>query len=176
MPFSKNRTTSILGAVALAAFVLSANSSEATDPQAPTSYSAEELASIARGKPLYALACASCHNEDGHGCANLAPTLAGTDWVTGSKERLALVVGQGLTGPIEVNDALWNQAMLAYGKHPDLSGEGFNDLLNFLRASWGNQASLYQKGEARSYLEKHSDRDEAWIIEEFEDLGLAPEL
>ncbi len=173
MPFSKHKTSSILGTVALACLFLAGNSAQAKDPQAPASYTAEELASIAKGKPLYAIACASCHNENGHGSVNLGPTLAGTDWVTGSKERLALVVGQGLTGPIEVNDELWNQAMLDYGKHPDLTGEDFNDLLNYLRASWGNEASLYQKGEARSYLEKYSDRDEPWITEEFEDLGLA---
>lgn len=148
------------------------------DPNAVVEYqyTDEDLASISRGEPLYVNTCAICHNTNGRGNPSLAPALAGSDWVTGSKERLALVVGQGLSGPIEVNGELWNQTMPAHGQHPALSGENFNDLLNYLRASWGNNANPFLNEEARSYLEKHSDRNEPWIAEEFEDLGLAPAL
>ncbi len=151
---------------------------EKVDPDAVVEYqyTNEDLASISRGEPLYTNICAICHNQNGLGTASLAPALAGANWVTGSKERLALVVGQGLSGPIEVNDELWNQAMPAHAQHPSLTGENFNDLLNYLRASWGNNASPYEKGEARSYLQKHADRDEPWITEEFEDLGLSPAM
>lgn len=136
-------------------------------------YSDDDLASISRGQPLYINTCAVCHNVNGLGTPSLAPAVAGSKWVTDSKERLALVVGQGLSGPIEVKDELWNQAMPPHAQHPALSGENFNDLLNYMRASWGNNASPYEPGEARSYLQKHSDRTEPWITEEFEDLGLA---
>ncbi|MDQ8188318.1 c-type cytochrome [Pelagicoccus sp. SDUM812002] len=138
-------------------------------------YSEADLDSISRGKPLYQNNCAICHNQNGQGTPSLAPALAGSDWVKGSKERLALVVGQGLMGPIEVNGELWNQAMPPHGQHPALTGESFNDLLNYLRSSWGNNSSPFETGEARSYLQKHSDRNEPWIAEELEDLGLVGE-
>ncbi len=156
-----------LSALSLFTLLLSHSFSQASD-----TYTEEELASIERGAPLYIGTCASCHNENGRGSPSLAPALASSEWVKGSKERLALVVAQGLSGPIEVNGELWNQAMPGYGQHPDLAGERLNDLLNYLRASWGNNASPFNTGETRSYLEKHSGRNEPWITEEFEDLGL----
>lgn len=135
-------------------------------------YSEADIASINRGKPLYQNNCAICHNQNGQGTPSLAPPLAGSDWVKGSKERLALVVGQGLMGPIEVNGELWNQAMPPHAQHPALTGEAFNDLLNYLRASWGNNAEPYQTGEARGYLQKHAGRSQPWLAKELEELGL----
>ncbi|MBK1876551.1 DUF7133 domain-containing protein [Pelagicoccus mobilis] len=142
------------------------------DPNAVVAYqySDEELASINRGKPLYENLCGICHQANGEGHPSLAPELVGVDWVTGDKRRLALVVGQGLYGPIEVGDTLWSAAMPAHGKHASLKGEAFNDVLNYIRSAWGNNASPFEPGEARGYLEEQKDRTEPWIAEEFEDL------
>ncbi|MBD5779731.1 c-type cytochrome [Pelagicoccus sp. NFK12] len=138
-------------------------------------YSDADLAGMERGKASYANLCAICHNQNGEGTPSLAPTLVGSEWVTGSKERLALVVGQGLTGPIEVNGELWNSTMPPHAQHPALTGEKLNDLLNYLRGSWGNNASPFGAGEARSYLEKHNERSEPWTAEELDELDLSEE-
>lgn len=142
------------------------------DPDAVVAYpyTDQQLASINRGKPIYENLCAICHQANGEGHPSLAPELAGVDWVTGDKRRLALIVGQGLSGPIQVGDKLWNSAMPAHGNHPSLKGEAFNDVLNYIRSAWGNNAEPFAPGEARGYLKEQADRSEPWIIEELEDL------
>ncbi|EDY81819.1 Cytochrome c subfamily, putative [Verrucomicrobiia bacterium DG1235] len=132
-------------------------------------YSTTEKASITRGQSLYENTCATCHQSDGLGQASLAPPLAGSEWVTGSKKRLALIVAQGLTGAIEVNGRVWNNTMPPNGMLPNLDGDNLSDLLNYIRASWGNNAEPYQPSEARNLIEPFSNRTALWTVKELEE-------
>jgi glucose/arabinose dehydrogenase len=55
---------------------------------------------------LYNTFCGTCHQRNGKGARGRMPPLAGTDWVTGNKERLITVVLNGLQGPLEINGEL----------------------------------------------------------------------
>ncbi len=95
------------------------------------------------GIALFKTACAPCHGEDGRGVPPIAPPLAGSEWVTGHKDRLLALVLYGMTGPVDVAGRTYKQ--------PDVSGEmpgiAHNDaiddadlaaLLGYIRNAWGN--------------------------------------
>jgi len=95
--------------------------------------------SLERGRVVYESVCALCHNVDGAGKPNQAPPLAGSEWVTGSVQRLIRIPVAGLTGPIEVKGQQWNLAMPAMGAA--LSDDDLAAVLSYMRNSWGNKAS-----------------------------------
>ncbi|MDF1755196.1 MAG: sulfatase-like hydrolase/transferase [Verrucomicrobiales bacterium] len=88
------------------------------------------------GGKLYAMVCTACHQPHGRGAPGLAPPLAGSDWVSGSPDRLARVVLHGLYGPIEVNGESWNLHMPGLGA--GLDDRKLAGLLTYIRRSWGN--------------------------------------
>jgi mono/diheme cytochrome c family protein len=94
------------------------------------------------GRETYALVCAACHQPHGGGLANLAPPLAGSEWVTGSPERLARIILHGLYGPVQVNGQTWNLSMPGLGAGGVLDDEKTANVLSYIRRAWGNDAPL----------------------------------
>lgn len=136
-------------------------------PKAPQ-LTPEQQESVQRGQRLYATYCAACHQADGRGAPSLAPTLNGVDWVNGSPERLALIVSQGLHGPIEVKGETWNGVMPPHGALPDFQGQGLADVLSYLRSAWSNASGPVTKAQLQSTLEAHATRAAPWTAEELE--------
>gem|GEM_PF-108169 len=101
---------------------------------------------LSRGAALYQQHCALCHRPDGQGVEDLYPPLAGTNWVTGSKDRLINVLLRGLSEPIEVNGKTYEEAMAPYAHLPD---EELAAILSFIRQSWGNEAGAVLPAEVR---------------------------
>lgn len=130
----------------------------------------EEELSIRRGKELYAAYCAACHQHDGKGMASLAPPLSDSEWVNDSPKRLALVIAQGLSGPISVNGQAWDGVMPAHGKIPALHGEALVDLINFLRSSWANRSGPVDARVIHSALQEFWSRTQPWTAEELEQI------
>jgi len=93
---------------------------------------------ISAGEKVYATNCASCHQGNGKGAPPRYPTLAGTEWVTGDKQRLISVIVNGLEGPIEVNGEPYNGAMPS---HDFLSDEEVAEVATYIRQNFGNDAS-----------------------------------
>ena len=94
-----------------------------------------------RGKVLFELNCALCHNTDGSGKPGQAPALAGSEWVvTKGVNRLIRIPQVGLVGPIKVKGEDWNLNMLAAGA--PYTDEQMADVLSYIRNSWGNKASV----------------------------------
>lgn len=97
------------------------------------------------GKKQYALACITCHMPNGLGLPGTYPPLAGSEWVTGSEERLISIVLHGLKGPVTVKGQTYNAAaMPAFGP---VAGGGYNwsdekiaAVLTYIRHEWGNAA------------------------------------
>lgn len=133
-------------------------------------YSDAELASIAKGEPIYNNACAICHQKNGEGLTSLAPPLAASDWVTKSKTRLALIVSQGLEGPIVVNGKSFNSVMPPNGSHPLLQGDGMANLLSYVRYAWDNNAPPVSPEELAEILAPYADRTALWTVQELNEI------
>jgi mono/diheme cytochrome c family protein len=97
------------------------------------------------GKKLFNnAACNTCHQATGLGVPGAFPPLAGSEWVTGSEERLIRIVLHGIQGPIKVKGVDFNTPMPAFGR---VAGSGYNwsddkiaAVLTYIRQEWGNQA------------------------------------
>jgi len=98
---------------------------------------AEEVVYV-EGKKVYDMYCKACHMESGRGVPSMNPPLAGTDWVTGDKERLIKVILNGMQDPIEINGETYQNVMAA---HDFLTDEQIADVLSYIRNSFGNEAS-----------------------------------
>jgi len=93
---------------------------------------------LPRDQKLYNTFCGTCHQRNGKGARGRMPPLAGTDWVTGNKERLITVVLNGLQGPLEINGESYNSVMPS---HRFLKDEEIATILTYIRSSFGNDAS-----------------------------------
>ncbi|HEV7330842.1 MAG TPA: c-type cytochrome [Flavisolibacter sp.] len=60
------------------------------------------------GLQLFRKNCASCHGTDGDGIEHVGPPLKESEYVKGSPSRLAMIILNGLEGPIHVNGKLYN--------------------------------------------------------------------
>jgi aldose sugar dehydrogenase len=106
------------------------------------------------GAVTYAHYCASCHKADGNGVAGTFPPLKGAGQVRGDKQALIRIVLQGLSGPIQVKGATYDQDMPAFAF---LSDQQIADVLTYVRAAFGNQSGTITSGEvqqARGALKK----------------------
>ncbi len=102
------------------------------DENAPIDAAVMEL-----GKTGFAL-CAACHGADGNGVPNLAPPLAGSEWVAGPIENLIRIQLRGLQGPITVKGKEYNLMMAGLAFQSD---EQIAAVLTYVRNSFGNKAS-----------------------------------
>ena len=88
------------------------------------------------GKKFYGNNCANCHQASGLGQPGSYPPLANSEWVLGSKERLAAIMLHGIQGSLTVsNGAFGSQQM------PGWSGKSDDQLasvMTYIRATWGN--------------------------------------
>ena len=74
----------------------------------------------AQGREIFLRICAACHQKDGDGKDGVAPPLAGSEWVLrGDGQRLALIVLNGMAGPIRVRDRDWNLNMPPWRENLD---------------------------------------------------------
>jgi mono/diheme cytochrome c family protein len=109
------------------------------------------------GKKLYGNNCANCHQGSGAGQPGSYPPLPGSEWVLGSKERLAAIMLAGVSGPITVKGATYStQVMPAWA--PVFSDDKLAAIMTYLRASWGNTAGEVKPDEvaaARTKFASH---------------------
>ncbi|GAB3988528.1 GDSL-type esterase/lipase family protein [Spirosoma daeguense] len=103
-----------------------------------------ELALYTAGRQIYAKEgyCITCHQADGKGLeASGFPPLTGTNWVTGSEERLIKLALKGLLGPIDVAGKKYpgQVPMTPFGGL--LKDDELAAVLTYVRNSFGNKAS-----------------------------------
>jgi glucose/arabinose dehydrogenase/cytochrome c553 len=91
------------------------------------------------GSILYKTYCASCHQGNGKGDDSRFPPLAGSEWVTGDKERLIKAILFGLEGEIKVNGQTWNGMMPAHQGF--LSDHAVASISTYIRQNFGNKAT-----------------------------------
>ncbi len=90
--------------------------------------------SYKRGKEVYSDFCVTCHLPSGKGIPGNSPPLADSDWLRDKQEESIKAIKYGLSGPIEVNGAAYNNVMASQG----LSDQEVADVMNYISNSWGN--------------------------------------
>lgn len=101
---------------------------------------------LAKDQKLYNTFCGTCHQQNGKGARGRMPPLTGTDWVIGNKQRLIMVVLNGLQGPLEINGESYNGVMPA---HRFLNDDDIATILTYVRKSFGNNATAVSAEEVR---------------------------
>lgn len=94
------------------------------------------------GKKKYESLCQACHQPNGNGqAASGFPPLAKSEWVTGGTERLAMIILNGIKGPITVNGATYNNDSMQPWKS-SLNDKELAQVMSYIRTSWGNTEFL----------------------------------
>jgi mono/diheme cytochrome c family protein len=101
---------------------------------------------VEKGATIYTTYCGTCHQRNGQGASGRFPPLAGTEWVTGDKNRLSGIVLQGLEGSIEVNGENYDNLM---PQHSFLSDDDIAQVLTYIRQNFGNEASAVNLEEVK---------------------------
>lgn len=133
---------------------------------------AAKIDPLVLGKKNYTQVCATCHQASGLGVERIYPPLAGSEWVTGSPERLIRVVLHGLKGQVTVAGKSYAAAaMPAFGK---VAGSGYNwnddriaAVLTYIRQEWGNQAGPITAEQVAAIHTKEANRKE-WSQQELD--------
>ncbi|WNJ17345.1 c-type cytochrome [Pontibacter sp. G13] len=98
---------------------------------------------LGRGLTLFRTHCATCHGTDGGGVEGLAPPLLKSEYITESKDRLALVLLHGLKGPIHVRGKRYEFAAVMPGlaTNSEFTDRKVADLVGYLRNTFGDDRS-----------------------------------
>jgi mono/diheme cytochrome c family protein len=134
--------------------------------------SAAKIDPMVLGKRQYDAVCMACHQATGLGVEGVYPPLAGSEWVTGSPDRVIRIVLHGLKGPVTVAGKQFGvAAMPAFGR---VTGGGYNwnddrvaAVLTYIRQSWGNTAEPITTDQVAAVVAQVGDRKE-WTAEELQ--------
>jgi len=110
---------------------------------------------IKKGRKAYMIRCMACHQMHGKGQPGLAPGLVGSEYVTGSVERLAAAILHGVSGPIVVNGEKFNGVMPPAPATPD---DEVALIMSFVRNAWGHQGSTVGEKFVTGVREKYKAR------------------
>jgi len=116
-------------------------------PPPQLSLSPEQLAMV-KGRTIFLRNCGACHQPHGKGVPGQFPPLAGSDWVNGvGPDRIIRLVLDGINGPIKVNGAEFNNAMVPW--RPTMSDKEIAYVVSYIRneADWGNSGSFVTEKE-----------------------------
>jgi len=108
---------------------------------------------MAIGQKIYNQYCMACHQSNGMGASGRFPTLNGTDWVTGDKERLVHLILNGMEGAIEVNGEIYDGVM---PQHSFLNDDQIADVLTYIRTHFDNQAGSVTAEEVENYRKSNN--------------------
>lgn len=122
-------------------------------------WSEEEQALRPLGSQLYASVCANCHQKDGRGLPGIAPSLAESEWVLGSEQRLIRILLHGLSGPLEVDGQHFNADM---PKAAAPSDRQIAAILTFVRSSFENNARPIAPDQVRAIRDDTRGRTLPW--------------
>jgi mono/diheme cytochrome c family protein len=151
-------------------FVLAVASLLATGVHASRASSASRATGSARqpadGAKIYAATCQACHQASGLGIANQFPPLVGSDWVTGSEERLLLIILHGLTGEIDVEGETFSGLMPTWG--PSFKDDELAAVATYVRSAWGNKAAPVQAATVTRVRLSFARRDKPWTVPELQ--------
>jgi mono/diheme cytochrome c family protein len=109
------------------------------------------------GLVIFRSTCAMCHGAGGEGIENIAPPLSGSEYVEGPPERLAMILLNGLEGPLRIKGQLYNfnGSMPNFGNN--FSEEQLADVIKYLHNSFvANPPRSISAGEIKKLKESHT--------------------
>ncbi len=88
------------------------------------------------GFELFRTTCAACHGADGDGVEHVGPPLKNSEYVQGPTDRLAMIILNGLEGPIHIKGQLYkfNGAMPNFGNN--FSDAQIADIIKYLHNAY----------------------------------------
>jgi mono/diheme cytochrome c family protein len=115
------------------------------------------------GKKIYGNNCASCHDASGSGAPGKYPPLVGSEWVLGSKLRLAAILLKGIEGPLNVKGVSYTANVMP-AQESTLTPEKLADLMTYIRGSkdWGNTAGPVTVDEVNAAKTKFASQSASW--------------
>jgi mono/diheme cytochrome c family protein len=119
--------------------VTTATPVSSSTPSVASSPVATAKSVMVSGPGVFATTCATCHQLNGEGIPDKYPPLAGSEWVSGSDERMLRIVIGGLTGDVEVQGETFSGVMPGWG--PTLSDAEIAAVVTYVRSQFGNGAS-----------------------------------
>jgi mono/diheme cytochrome c family protein len=90
---------------------------------------------MAKGAKIYSAKCQGCHGPDAKGDGANFPSLAASKWVIGETERFAMIILNGLQGPISTGKS-YGAGMASQGA--GLSPEDLAGVMTYVRNNFGN--------------------------------------
>ena len=110
-----------------------------------TNLKGKDFEAFNQGKALYSKEgfCITCHQADGKGLPGSGfPPLSGTEWVTGSEDRLIKIILKGLMGPIVVEGKNYEGMVPMTPFEGMLNDQELAAVATYIRNSFGNKASV----------------------------------
>jgi ubiquinol-cytochrome c reductase cytochrome b subunit len=120
-----------------------------TPPPAAPAAGAAAAPANANGAKVFSTNCSSCHGASGQGQPGAFPPLAKNDVVTGPANKVIGIVTGGLHGAITVNGGTYNGVMPPW--KGTLSNGDIADVITYIRASFGNNASAVTEKQVAGY-------------------------
>jgi mono/diheme cytochrome c family protein len=89
---------------------------------------------MAKGAKIYSAKCNGCHGSDAKGNGSTYPSLVASTWVVGETQRLAMIILNGLNGPVSDGKSYGLMPAQGIGMTPeDLAG-----IMTYVRNNFGN--------------------------------------
>jgi mono/diheme cytochrome c family protein len=140
-------------------------------PKAGEAAAAAPVDPLVLGKAVYGAVCVACHQPTGLGQPPIFPPLVGSEWVTGSEERIIRIALHGLQGPVKVNGTEFNGMMPPTGPGSafNLSPERLAAVLTYVRHEFGKGAPPISPAKVAEIRAKEGTRA-LWTAAELEKL------
>ena len=147
----------------------SASSSSQAPPDSAAALPAPATTVASAGEVEYQR-CVTCHQATGMGVPNAFPPLAGSEYVNGPVDRMVAIIIHGLQGPITVNGAAFNSAMMPYGTNVPMTDDQIATVATYVRSSWGNTGGAVTAGDVARVRAATASRTTAWTVAELDKL------
>jgi len=158
-----------LAAVALAASAASGSFAAREAAAYDAAHAVPPAASAPDGRQIFSTTCASCHQASGEGVEGTYPPLAGSEWVTGSEERVVRILLHGLSGPVDVAGETYSGAMPAWGGA--LNDAQIAAVTTYVRGSWGNKAAPIAQATVARVRAATAARKTPWTAAELQSVA-----
>lgn len=108
------------------------------------------------GEQVYKQNCLACHQVNGSGVPNLAPTLKKTSYVNGDKTKLINIVLKGFNEDVEIEGETFANPMPAFKQ---LSDDEIAKVLTYIRSNFGNDSKPVLADEVKSERAKMKKKE-----------------